>query len=657
LVWDVTNTVASWMQTGQYTGMVTIATVYPGKGAFTNLNILGNCTLNGGGWTHIANSSTESNRLRVSVGGDLFISNATITADALGYAAGIGTGNPGAGSTMGGAYGGATGAGTTANVRTYGSIIAPANLGSGGGYGNGGGAIILTVGGTTTVAGAGIITANGGGGFISSGSGGSVYLTTGWLAGNGAFRANGGPVSGYGSGGRVAIVLTGSGANFSLWNGTNTAYAGGNGAAAGTVYRKTAAGVDTLIIDNNNAGNYGQVSTLISNAVNLNSFSNVVIHHKGILGIKGDAVIDFNTFNPATYGSANSALALESDTNVTYPASWTIDGYTLYLQGIPNIPGNVTIGTNGVLSSYQNSGSEAFKLNFAISGNLTVLANGMITVDGLGYAAATGPGGGSSGGPYGGAYGGVAVGSSNTYGSIFAPTNFGSGGGYGNGGGAIQLTVAGTTTVASAGLITANGVVGLLSAGSGGSVYLTTGWLTGSGTLRANGGGGVSASGGRVAIILTGPSADFGSWDGTNSAYGGTAAAAGTVYRLTGGAPAGTGTIMVDNRNTTANQTFTCLPAFRDSAENLTKSTWLAQNKGRIGIITNASIWSLTLNTNSYLELVGRTLTTKLLTITNNLYKAGIYSAAQLGTLVSDSFGGGSVRVTGLNLGTVVVVK
>jgi hypothetical protein len=57
------------------------------------------------------------------------------------------------------------------------------------------------------------------------------------------------------------------------------------------------------------------------------------------------------------------------------------------------------------------------------------------------------------------------------------------------------------------------------------------------------------------------------------------------------------------------------------------------------------------------LELVGRTLTTKLLTITNNLYKAGIYSAAQLGTLVSDSFGGGSVRVTGLNLGTVVVVK
>jgi hypothetical protein len=647
--------VAAWRQTALYTGTVTFATVY-GPAGFTNFTISGDCAISNGVWTHLANGSTESYLLRVTVGGSLLITNATINGNALGCTAGNGPGAPGAGSDQGGAYGGATGSGSAFNHKTYGSVTAPTRLGSGGGYGTGGGAIVLTVAKTTTVASAGLLTAVGNAGLLSAGSGGSIFLTTGWLKGNGTLRANGGSGGGNGAGGRVAIVLTGAGADFADWQGTNTAYAGGGSGAAGTVYRRTAAGVDTLILDNNDYANNGQVATILTNGVNLNSFSNVVIARKAILGIKGDTVVDLNTFNPTLYGAASSGLTLDSATNVTYPAHWNIDRCTVYLQGITNIPASVTIGTNGVLSCYQNSSAEAYKLNTAIGGNLTVLSNGLITVDGRGFGAATGPGAASSGSANGGAHGGVSGGSSNTYGWIMAPTNFGSGGGYDSGGGAILLTVAGTTTVAAAGAISANGTVGLLSAGSGGSIWLTTGWLTGAGAIRATGGNG-SASGGRVAIVLTGAGADFSAWTGANAAYGGASAAAGTVYRKTADVPAGGGAVTVDNANAATNATFTSLPAFRNSTENLTKTLWLAQNKGKIGLLTNAAVASLTVSNNAYLELAGNTLTVNTLAITNKAYAVGTYTAGQLSALVSDSPGGGSVVVLGAFQGSMFIFR
>jgi hypothetical protein len=64
----------------------------------------------------------------------------------------------------------------------------------------------------------------------------------------------------------------------------------------------------------------------------------------------------------------------------------------------------------------------------------------------------------------------------------------------------------------------------------------------------------------------------------------------------------------------------------------------------------------LTLNANSYLELAGCALTLRELTITNHYYRPGIYSAAQLAPLVSDSSGGnGRVIVRGFS--TVFVIR
>jgi hypothetical protein len=162
-----------------------------------------------------------------------------------------------------------------------------------------------------------------------------------------------------------------------------------------------------------------------------------------------------------------------------------------------------------------------------------------------------------------------------------------------------------------------------------------------------------------VSIVLTGTGADFSTWTGTNCAYGGASAAAGTVYRQDAGTGGGRGTVIVDNGNANTNLPFTCLPAFASATEDVSRTLWVVQNKGRIGMATNAPIWSLTVSSNSYMELAGRTLTTRLLTITNKSYRAGTYTASELGALVSDTSGGsGSVVVLGTSgRGTIIRMR
>ncbi len=166
---------------------------------------------------------------------------------------------------------------------TYGSVTAPTSLGSGtdadtsfdprnsypfdaentfwthkGAFG--GGAIKLVVGGVTTVTGR--ISANGAPSGETGASGGSVYIITGKLAGDGLVRANGsdGPGQGHGrgagGGGRVAVVLK----NASSVLGVILQAYGGEGrwspaAAAGTIYLEGPKdkGHGTLVVDNRNS--------------------------------------------------------------------------------------------------------------------------------------------------------------------------------------------------------------------------------------------------------------------------------------------------------------------------------------------------------------------------------------------------------------------
>ncbi len=172
--------------------------------------------------------------------------NGSLNADTQGYVAGAGPGGAPAGTSAGGSYGGLGGVGNGASPSpTYGSLMLPVDLGSGGGTrccgtipGAGGGALGLTVSGTLTDN--GVISANGGDGTglqVGGGSGGSVSIHTATLAGSGSIAANGGAGGeAGGGGGRVALYFNTNSLNLTLATASGGTSDGGNPGAVGTVY-------------------------------------------------------------------------------------------------------------------------------------------------------------------------------------------------------------------------------------------------------------------------------------------------------------------------------------------------------------------------------------------------------------------------------------
>jgi len=194
-----------------------------GTHSFQNVDLLNGATL-----THDATSTTVENSMDLTVWSLAVDSASAITADGLGYLGGFrGANNACSGLTVGnvagstyrsaGSYGGlgAQLEGTPNPV--YGSVTAPAALGSGGSCadsnhpgGIGGGWIAIHA---TAVADDGRISANGtaGQGYqAGSGSGGTVSITTSTLSGAGAIQANGGANELGRGGGRITLNYSGA---------------------------------------------------------------------------------------------------------------------------------------------------------------------------------------------------------------------------------------------------------------------------------------------------------------------------------------------------------------------------------------------------------------------------------------------------------------
>ncbi len=426
-----------------------------------------------------------------------------IIADGTGYPGGQG---PGAGRTFsagggGGGYGGygAASAGATPAFggSTYGSLTAPLDRGSGGGGripdspsfgGAGGGAIHMMVMGVLLVNGR--ISANGGAGIAQGGgggSGGSVWLMAGTLAGTGIVSANGGAGNepgGGGGGGRVVLQF-----GMDAFEGALSA-CGGSGSGwggAGTLYTKASTQtMGRILVDN--CGHAGTNTPLPY----LSPFD---------LTVSGGAV--------------------------AYPS----DPYLLL--------SNLFIASGGTLTCL----ATQTNLDVVVLRNATINADGLLGVDGKGFAAGTGPGAGLSTNSIGsgagsGGHGGASsvMPGGATYGSVQQPTDRGSGGGVGwgtatggsEGGGTIRLSVAGSLVVN--GRVSAGGNGGLqddAGGGSGGSIWLTAGALTGTGAIAADGGagelyGGGGGGGGRIAIYTP-----LNILDGLVSVAGGAGASAG----------------------------------------------------------------------------------------------------------------------------------
>jgi len=644
MTWDLTNAVASWTQTEQYTGTVTIETVYPTPentyGTFTNLVILGDCTVDGGVWRHGLNVNNQQYRLSVSVGGDFHLGpDAEINMDTRGFNNQRGPGNA-SGSFAGGGHGGlgAAGSGWVGGSSTYGSLFGPETLGSGGAEGRGGGALRLVVTNDAVIASGAVISTVGGGG-RGAGAGGSIWITARSISGGGTLRAEGGEGSGSnnhngGGGGRIALVLTGAGETFAAFTNAAVVQAyGGPGSAgrgaAGTVYLQAGDqpdGEGTLIIDNNNHSVHHSVATVIPSDTELGTLSSIVIRNNGILGLSDpDQPLTFAALPIAFAGYGQAALRVVGDANIIWPTTLVVDDYTLIADGLAQTLTNLQVGGDapGAIRHPANHSSEVWTLDLALSGDLTVKSNGWINADGRGFANQTGPGAGS-GSFQGGGHGGLGspgsdtIPNSSTYGSILAPMALGSGGAEDRGGGIVRLTVAGHTLIEATGMISAHGGSGGRGTGAGGSIHLVSASLSGGGSISAHGGTGGSnhphgGGGGRIAVRLTGPGQTFSTFTGVTTAYGGLGGgsqqgAAGTVYRETGD---GDGRVLVDNATRTVknDEVVTELPPAALFDDDLSAVAVDIVPNGRVRLTGAVTVNELDIAAGAVLDLNGATIT------------------------------------------------
>lgn len=218
--WNITIVPGSWTQTADYSGNVTVPVCDS-----MHFKVNGDITVNGGNLvfecdrTAVGDGSEEVKfgqgytieavNLTVGIG-------ASMNSDGKGFASSNGPGG-GSGQYAGGGYGGGGALRnlTTGKGMTYGTAAAPTALGSGGSYSNaggggtGGGALKLVVPGMTRIDGR--LSVNGGNSAHSTGtggSGGSIWIVEGTLAGSGTISANCGlsSVAGrHSGGGRIDI--------------------------------------------------------------------------------------------------------------------------------------------------------------------------------------------------------------------------------------------------------------------------------------------------------------------------------------------------------------------------------------------------------------------------------------------------------------------
>lgn len=467
-----------------------------GAHSFASVTVYSGSTL-----THSPATANQSDRcLDLNIGGDVTVqAGGFINVSGAGYAPDSGPGT-GAGASYGGTGGG--------GGPVYGSVLQPADVGSGGSYSwywgggsPGGGRAKLVVQGTVTINGSLLAAGADSGG--NAGAGGSLWLAVGQLAGNGAISANGGNgYGGGGGGGRIAIYYS-----TNAFGGTLTACGGGGGPRGGpgtVLLQATTASVPFLKLDNG--------------------------------GTAG-------TWTPLDLPQAMDVLIAQ--------------GAQMY-PTVPQTFNSLHIASGGYLIH----AAACSNLNATVLGDATVDAGGCVYASGQGFPNDTGPGAGpSSPGSHGGQ---GALGSGATYDSILEPTWKGSGGSYNQywgpgsaGGGVVRLIVNGTLTVN--GVMEANGLVAAGAGGAGGALWLTVGKLAGAGSITANGGGGNAGGGGggRIAIYwqtneFSGPVTAFGGSSGNDNGGPGTI--------LTKAIGASAGSLVLDNNGRSGKWTPLAVP-------------------------------------------------------------------------------------------------
>ncbi|MEX2029176.1 MAG: DUF5011 domain-containing protein [Candidatus Paceibacterota bacterium] len=480
------------------------ASLSAGEYRFNNLIITNNATLTLEGNPASENSfkGVKINAVNITIDPGSFIS-----ADKKGYGPDQGPGaEPSSTQSNSGASYGGLGYGTPTTGTTYGSALEPTHLGSGGASTNhGGGAIYIIVSGTLTND--GVVSAGGG----ESSSGGSIYAIAGTLSGSGIFRANGGGLYqlGYfkspGGGGRIALYYQNS--SF-----TGIVEAKGGCGSYDSWSRVCAADGTTGVFDETTKNLFlnGFWKFLQSDAPF--AFNKIFILDGAMVTSEEDVEINADE----VLVDNNSSFALAKGQTLNIPIINIDGGSTLTFSE------EETINTN-ILNLKGNSTLTVIleKILSLEVANLNIESGSSILADQKGYGPGAGPGVSILDGA-GSSHGGIGYGnnetSSSTYGLAAKPTDFGSGGaGLNRGGGAIRIIVSDTLT--NDGVVSAGGG----ESASGGSIYVTTDILSGSGVFRTNGGALFQTGyfkgpggGGRVALYY-----ESSSFNGTIEAKGG----------------------------------------------------------------------------------------------------------------------------------------
>ena len=258
----------------------------------------------------------------------------------------------------------------------------------------------------------------------------------------------------------------------------------------------------------------------------------------------------FSTAN-CTWDSAASATVASWTQNADYTG--TVEIQTTYASGafpLFSIAGDCIVSggkwTHTSNTNVANNAPALYRLNVSVGGDFTLGSGAKIDLIGRGYNVGRCPSGSEVGvhaatgrGTY-----------SAIYGNVYAPEDIGSGGENNNkntsaGGGAVKLAVKGAAVID--GTIAANACSQMLNGnnpekgyGAGGSVFITAGSISGSGTVdvsaRPNGISetaytGYPGSGGRMALVATSgevsiPFANL----RANGSWGSYSAGAGTIF-------------------------------------------------------------------------------------------------------------------------------
>lgn len=428
--WDAaaTATVASWTQTNGYSGVVTLDTVYPGKGVFTCLTVTGAMAIRSGTITHPQSRTqaesaadclqdlldNETYRVRIDAGSLTVDTNGRIDARNKGYY----HSNSGSHTSPLPSHGGWFGASGQA---PYDDVKEPVHIGmpykraSGNYYvGIGGGAIYLTSAGAVVVDGyigadTGSDTWNRNLTLRCGGAAGSVYVRGATVSGSGTISASALKTDEQnyrGVGGRVAVIATSSTPidcstlhlkasvyPYNNNNGQSTTYG-----SSGTVFVKDASQTyGTLLLDNADGafapsvarctpvtadgdwtfdalglGNYAVLSVPVGTALHLPS------------GL--DSVFSLGAANSTAYGSIRhegGTLDLGASTDQTMAGSWMLTGWTnLVLDADVTVKDGAAIGVPAMAVVYDTSTTgvlpDFVSCDVTVNGDLTVESTGGI---------------------------------------------------------------------------------------------------------------------------------------------------------------------------------------------------------------------------------------------------------------------------------------